>query len=111
MPEKDPNLWQGIYSALAQSAIWQGAILATIIAALRVLYDNNSIRPIRVIIEALLCGALSLCVSGIVEIVGLPSSFVITIGGAIGFLGVTTLRDYILRMINKKMQDIEGKKD
>lgn len=103
MPEKDPSFWQSVYLSITTSAIWQGSILATIIAALRVLYDDQDTKIIRVILEALLCGALALCVSSIVEMLSLPPSATVTIGGAIGFIGVTTLRDNLLKILNRKI--------
>lgn len=33
----------------------------------------------------------------------LPTSATVTIGSAIGFIGVTTLRDKLLKIINRKM--------
>lgn len=77
--------------------------MASIIAVLRVLYDDSNPRPARIILESLICGALSLCITSVIEIFHLPSSAAITIGGAIGFIGVTTLRDFILKAINKRI--------
>lgn len=103
MSDKDPNFWQSIYTVLMTNQTWQGGILATVIASLRVLYDDQETKLFRVLLEAFLCGALALCVSSIVEMLHLPSSATVTIGGAIGFLGVTTLRDNLLKIINQKM--------
>lgn len=103
MSDKDPNFWRELYMSLTHSPIWQGAILSSVIAALRVLYDNQETKLLRVMLEALLCGALALCVSSIVEMLSLPESATVTIGGAIGFIGVTALRDNLLKVINKKM--------
>lgn len=77
--------------------------MASIIAVLRVLYDDSNPRPARIILEAMICGALSLCITSVIEIFHLPSNASITIGGAIGFIGVTTLRDFILKTINKRI--------
>lgn len=105
MTEKDPSSWQVIYTAITTSPIWQGALLATIIAGLRVLYDNQQTTLCRVLLEAFLCGALALCVSSVVELLDLPTSATVTMGGAIGFIGVTTLRDKLLKIINQKLED------
>ncbi|UYZ84323.1 phage holin, lambda family [Entomomonas sp. E2T0] len=110
MPDKDPSFWQNLYISITTSPIWQGSILATIIAALRVLYDDQETKMISVILEALLCGSLALCVSSIVEMLSLPTSATVTIGGAIGFVGVTTLRDKLLKIINRKMDKEEKDK-
>ncbi|AZS49978.1 hypothetical protein DM558_03940 [Entomomonas moraniae] len=39
----------------------------------------------------------------LVDIFQLPQSAVITIGGAIGFVGVTSLREFILKTINNRI--------
>ncbi|UYZ83364.1 phage holin family protein [Entomomonas sp. E2T0] len=65
MPNKDPNLWQSIYLAITASATWQGAIMASIIAILRILYDGKETKPLKIILEAVIFGALSLCVVSI----------------------------------------------
>lgn len=102
MPNKDPTFLMLLYEAITNSTTWQGVIMAMIIAVLRLMYDEER-RPIRIGLESLLCGALSLCITSIVEIFQLPQSVVITIGGAIGFIGVTALREALLKIINKKV--------
>lgn len=107
MSDKDPSFWQQLYISLANSPIWQGALLSCVIAGLRVLYDNQEAKLMRVLLEASLCGALALCVSSVVEMLSLPASATVTIGGAIGFVGVTTLRDNLLKIINRRMDKID----
>ncbi|MFD1260696.1 phage holin, lambda family [Entomomonas asaccharolytica] len=110
MSDKDPSFWQSLYLSISISPIGQGSTLATIIAALRVLYDDQETKMIRVILEASLCGSLALCVSSIVEMLNLPTSATVTIGGTIGFIGVTTLRDKLLKIINRKIDNEEESK-
>lgn len=103
MPNKDPTFLQMLYTVLTENATVGGAVMASIIATLRILYDDNKTKPTRIILEALTCGALSLCVTGIVEIFNLPTSAAITIGGTIGFIGVTALRNFILKIITNRI--------
>lgn len=77
--------------------------MSSVIATLRVLYDEKKTKPTRILLEALTCGTLSLCVTGLVEFFHLPASAAITLGGAIGFIGATALRDLILKSINKRI--------
>lgn len=105
MPNKDPSFLQILYITMTESATVHGAIMASIIAMLRVLYDDKNTKPTRVMLEALICGALSLCITSLIEIFSLPDSASITIGGAIGFIGVTALRNFILKTINKRIDD------
>lgn len=103
MPEKDPSFWVALWAAFYQSATWQGAIMAGFIAVLRVLYDGKETRPLRIGLEALICGGLSLAGSNALSFLGAPEALGITIGGAIGFLGVTTIREFLLRWTIKKI--------
>jgi lambda family phage holin len=104
-PDKDPSIWADIWFALS-SPTWQGAIMAVIISVLRVLYDANETRKLRVVLEALICGGLSLSASSIIEWMAWPSSLSVSAGGAIGFIGVATIRELIIRLIGKKVDSI-----
>lgn len=103
MPNKDPNVWQLIYIAVTTSSTCQGAFMATVIAFLRALYDKKEPKVARVILEAFLCGALALCCSSIVDVLGMPQSAGVTIGGAVGFIGVQSLRDFLVKFINRRI--------
>lgn len=103
MPNKDPSFLQLLYMAIVDSSTVQGAIMASLISILRILYDEKNTKPARIILESLICGALSLCITSIIEIFKLPPSASITLGGAIGFIGVTALRNFILKTINKRL--------
>ncbi|WNW11855.1 phage holin, lambda family [Pseudomonas sp. DTU_2021_1001937_2_SI_NGA_ILE_001] len=100
MPEK-PDSWARIYLALSDP-LWQGVIMAVVIAFLRVLYDARETRPWRIILESLICGCLSLVASTVIEWMAWPASLSVAAGGTIGFLGVTAMREMLLRVINRK---------
>ncbi|WP_295475184.1 phage holin, lambda family [uncultured Pseudomonas sp.] len=100
MPEK-PDSWARIYLALSDP-LWQGVIMAAVIAFLRVLYDARETRPWRIILESLICGCLSLVASTVIEWMAWPASLSVAAGGTIGFLGVTAMREMLLRVINRK---------
>jgi lambda family phage holin len=100
-PDKDPNVWAGIWVALSNPS-WQGAIMAIVISFLRVLYDAKETSKIRIVLESLLCGALSLSASSVIEWMAWPSSLSVGAGGAIGFIGVTAIRELIVRFISRK---------
>lgn len=102
MPEKDPNFWAGIWVALSTPS-WQGAIMAIIISFLRVLYDAKETSKVRIMLESLICGALSLSASSIIEWMDWPPSLAVGAGGAIGFIGVTAIRELIMRFLGKKV--------
>lgn len=103
MTEKDPTFWAALWEAVSQSATWQGAIMASIIAFLRVLYDGKETRWTRIGLESLICGALSLCASSLVGFFGAPETLSVTVGGAIGFLGVTSIREFLVKWAGKRI--------
>ncbi|PTQ70365.1 phage holin, lambda family [Pseudomonas sp. GV071] len=105
MPEKDPTLWLSLWLALTTSSTWKGAIMATFISVLRILYDGKEKRWTRIVLEALICGCLSLAASGLIEWLGWPSSMAVACGGAIGFLGVTTIREALLKWTDRRVSD------
>lgn len=76
--------------------------MAAVIAFLRVLYDARETRPWRIILESLICGCLSLVASTVIEWMAWPASLSVAAGGTIGFLGVTAMREMLLRVINRK---------
>lgn len=104
MPDK-PDTWARIWLALSDP-LWQGVIMATVISFLRVLYDAPGTKLWRVILESLICGCLSLVASIVIEWMQWPASASIVAGGAIGFLGVTVMREFLLRFINRKVDSV-----
>jgi len=80
-----------------------GAILAMLLSLLRVVYDEQETKPIRVLVETLICGGLSLTASSAIIAMNLDSNWAMFVGGSIGFLGVTTVRALALKLINKKI--------
>ncbi len=106
MIEKDPALLAVIWSALTgTSPAVKGAAMAVVIAYLRVMYDGRETHRVRVLLEALLCGALSLCATSVIAWMALPEDLAIAVGGAVGFIGVNELRDRILRFLDSRQSD------
>lgn len=103
MLDKDPTIMAAIWSAITGlSATTKGAVMATIIAYLRVMYDGQETHQLRVLLEALICGSLSLCATSVIGWLQLPPDLAIAAGGAIGFMGVNTLRDNMLRWLGRQ---------
>lgn len=82
---------------------WQGFLMAFVISILRVIYDGKESRPMRIFLEALICGGLSLCASTVISWLGLPQSLSVAAGGAIGFMGVMKVRQLALKYFNIKV--------
>mgnify|MGYP003402898433 CR=1 FL=1 len=104
MLDKDPTFWaEGWSFVTSLSAATKGAIMAFVIAYLRIMYDGKETRKVATLLEALLCGALSLCATSVIKWLNMQPDMAIAIGGAIGFFGVNTLREKILHLIDRQM--------
>jgi lambda family phage holin len=101
MPEKNPDFWAQVWLVLS-NPLWQGAIMAATVSLLRVLYEAKEANKWRIVFEALICGALSLSASSIIEWMAWPPSLSVAAGGAIGFIGVTVIRELIIRFLGRK---------
>jgi lambda family phage holin len=101
MPEKSPDFWAQVWLVLS-TPLWQGAIMAATVSLLRVLYEGKEANKWRVLLEALICGALSLSASSVIEWMVWPSSLSVAAGGTIGFIGVTAIRELIIKFLGRK---------
>jgi lambda family phage holin len=101
MPEKTPDFWAHVWLIIT-TPLWQGAIMAATISLLRVLYEGKEANKWQVLLEALICGPLRLSASSVIEWMSWPSSLSVTAGGAIGFIGVTAIRELIIRFLGRK---------
>ena len=100
MPDR-PETWTAVWQAITSAPTLQGALLASVIALLRILYDDRETRRMRIALESALCGCLTLCSGAVIRWAGLPEELAIAVGGAVGFLGVTALREFALRWLHR----------
>ncbi|MBS7440276.1 phage holin, lambda family [Pseudomonas syringae] len=104
MPDK-PDTWARIVAAIS-NPLWQGMIMAIVVSLLRILYDAKETSKRRILFEALICGALSLVASSLIEWMAWPPSLSVAAGGTIGFLGVTAIRELVTRFIGRKVDSV-----
>lgn len=109
MPEKDPS----IYAALA--AFWtlviepvKAAVLASIIALLRVMYDGKEPRMVRRMLESALCGTIALGVAYGVGALGWPSGVGTFLGAAIGLFGADQVRAWGRSLADQRFTGKDG---
>jgi len=78
----------------------QGVFMAIIVSILRVVYDRKETSRMRILLEAILCGCLTLASASIIKWLGWPDEIIITVGGIIGFIGVMELRRLGIKYID-----------
>lgn len=105
MPDKTPEFWAAVWLALS-NPLWQGAIMAFVISLLRIIWEAKETSVRRVLAEALICGGLSLSASTLIDWMGWPANLSIVAGSAIGFIGVSAVRELIIRFIGRKVDSL-----
>ncbi|MGJ8518186.1 phage holin, lambda family [Carnimonas bestiolae] len=100
MPIKDPDMWRVIINVLQT---WMPQIyasgLAFIIGLLRALLNGGKF--IHSMLEAMLCGCLTLAAFPLLDYFGLNTYLAVAIGAAISFLGVDWFREHLATYLSK----------
>jgi len=97
----DPHSWPDIYELL--QSWWRGdtpvgaVLLAVVMAGLRIAYSGGGWK--KMLLEGLLCGALTLTAASGLEYLSIPKTLSIGIGGGIGFIGVEQFRKLLLNIL------------
>lgn len=109
MPSNDPGFWRVMADALEhiRMSLWQedirphvmATMLSFIIALLRALVGGGKF--LHSLLEACLCGTLTLAVFPLLDYFGLNIYLAVSIGAAISFLGVDWLRLNLSKAISK----------
>lgn len=97
----NPDNWVSILNKLPPEIV--GVLMAMFIATLRVIYDKEETRPVRIMLEALICGALSLTASSAIVALELNINWAVFAGGVIGYVGSATVRAIALKLIHRKI--------
>lgn len=98
----DPHSWTEFIELL--HSWWRGdtpmgaVLLSIVMAVLRIAYGVGGWK--KMVLEGLMCGALTLTAVSALEYFSLPQSLSIAIGGALGFVGVEQVRTVATRVFN-----------
>lgn len=101
MNDRNPEFWAAVLTGFKNA--WPqilGASMAGLIAYGRLIYDGATRK--NKWLEGVLCGALSLCITSALDVVGLPVSVSPFVGGVIGFVGVDKLREIAISALRKR---------
>lgn len=92
MPWRDPDFWTP----------WMGPILAAILAVLRVVYDGQETKVVRIGLEGVICGLLTLATSKGISALGLSEDWTVVAGGCIGLMGTEFIRYTARRIVRDR---------
>jgi lambda family phage holin len=93
MPGRDPNNWQQLVELMA--SVWPqlyASGLAFALALVRALHAGN--KPVKSLLEAVMCGCLTLALMPVLDYFGLGQNMAVAFGAAISFLGVEWFREH-----------------
>ena len=76
-----------------------GVFMALVTSVLRILYDKKETKFISILLETILAGALTLASYHAILALELNEDLVVFVGGTIGFVGPTLIREYILKFL------------
>jgi lambda family phage holin len=99
--EDNPLVLHTLWGVLPEP--FKAAILATLIAVLRVVYDGREPRFVRRVMEACLCGAIAFGLATGLEAMEVPGGMATFIGAAIGLLGADKVREFAQRYVSSKV--------
>ena len=77
--------------------------MAIFMSVLRIVYDKEETSFIRILLEGLICGALTVTVGSALVALGYGQNWYLFCGGAIGFMGSQSIRVLAHKVINKKV--------
>lgn len=96
-----PQDWMAIFDKIPPWA--GGVIMALVVSVLRIIYDREETSAVRMVSEAMICGALTLAIGSGVEAAGLGNGWHLFIGGLVGALGSQFVRTIAKSIISKKV--------
>lgn len=89
-----------LWDALPEPA--KALVFGTVIAWVRVLYDDKEPRHMRRFLEGLLCGLIALAVSSGAEVLGAPAGVGTVVGGMVGLFGADKVREWALSVAQRR---------
>lgn len=82
---------------------WGGFIMATVVSVIRVIYDRDETSLMRIILESLICGFLSVAAGSAFSAMGYGDGWYLFVGGFIGFIGSQAIRAIAYKLIDRKI--------
>lgn len=81
----------------------RAAVLAAVVAMLRILYDGREPQWIRRLLESALCGAIALGVAHLVDALGMTQGWATFLGASVGLYGADQVRTWGRTVVEKRI--------
>lgn len=98
----DPNSWMNFIDSLPPWA--GGAIMAFFVSVLRLVYDSEETTFQRIMLEAAICGSLTVAAGSALDAMGFGQNWYLACGGMIGFMGSQSVRVIAYKIIDRKVK-------
>lgn len=83
-----------------------GFVFSFVLSFVRVIYEKEETTFVRIMLESLICGALTVATGSILEQMGYGQHWYLGVGGIIGFMGTQSVRALANRLLNKKVDKL-----
>lgn len=81
-----------------------GFLMAVFISIIRVIYDREETSFMRIMLESLICGGLTVTAGSGMAALGYGDNWYLFAGGMIGFLGSQSIRALAYKVIDRKIK-------
>ena len=89
--------------AAVENPVLGGIAMSIIVSIIRIIYDRKETSFMRIMLESILCGFLTLSAGSALVSLGYSSDWYLFCGGAIGFMGSQSIRALANKIIHKKV--------
>jgi lambda family phage holin len=83
---------------------FRAALLAMIVALMRILYDGKEPRWTRRLLESALCGAIALAISHLIQALGMSAGWATFLGAAVGLFGADQVREWGRKLADARVR-------
>ena len=96
-------MFDSIHKLVDHTHPWVGgAIMAIAVSTIRIVYDKKETSLFRIVLESLICGALSVSAGSAFEAMGYGQNWYLFCGGFIGFMGSQSIRALANKYISNR---------
>lgn len=89
--------------AAVEHPVLGGIAMSIVVSIIRIIYDRKETSFMRIMLESILCGFLTLSAGSALVALGYSAEWYLFCGGAIGFMGSQTIRALANRLIDKRL--------